>query len=367
MSLYEKKIKKDSFDYQFYSSLGFPPINIKTTDNLVLRVTFGDMDLIDGLYLSLPLQAEFLSIEDVIKKYVVCNSKKKRLKLKENLSKYPNPDLIDLVDMICDIYRQKKAGKINIRYHINNGKSDVQRNEIVSCHQQIYIADDNITTYKLIDIVLDISNAVDPFYLINEEQKIAMLDDFRQIFILYIMDKLGYFPDPKDITELSTLINEIDKQGLIYHDNIKYCLTPKSDSLLKSIADEAEFYINNYDIYGDVYIKGYKKIMFYTGYGDNLIVPVFLKEGINPYRALFLVALYLGNLDELAFDLGRLFLNETFERIYSSISNSLDEKEIGSDLLSRIIVEGKSKLLERNIREQRIADIRNINKRMSLL
>ncbi|HGJ66250.1 TPA: hypothetical protein ENS27_12865 [bacterium] len=366
MSLYEKKIEKDSFDYQFYKSLGFPPINIKTNDNLVLRVTFGDMELIDGLYLSLPLQAEFLSIEEVIKKYVVCNSIKKRLKLKDSLSKYPNPDLIDLVDMICDIYRQKKEGKISIRYHINNGKSHVQPNEIVACHQQICIDDNNIN-YKLIDIVLDISNAVDPFYLVNKEQKITMLNDFRQIFILYMADKFGYFSDPKDIPELSTLIDEIDKQGLIYHDNIKCLLTPKGDSLLKSIANEAEFYINNYDIYGDVYIKGYTKIMFYTGYGDNLIVPVFLKEGINPYRALFLVALYFGNLDELAFDFSRLFLNETFEGIYCSISDSPDGKEIGSDLLNRIIVEGKSKLLERNIRDQKIADIRNINKRMSLL
>ena len=109
MSLYEKTIAKDSFDYQFYRSLGFPPINAKVSDNLILRITLGDMGLIDGLYIPLPPKAEFLSIEEAIEKNVVCNSTKKLSKIKKYLSKFPNPDLMDILDMLCDTYGQKKG------------------------------------------------------------------------------------------------------------------------------------------------------------------------------------------------------------------------------------------------------------------
>ncbi len=367
MSLYHKTIAKDSFDYQFYKSLGFPPLDDIDMPNLILRITLGDMNLIDGLYIQIPPDAELLSIYEAIKQYVIFDNSEGLLKLKEYLSQFPNPDLIDILDILHNIYKQQIAGKVNISYHINNGESNIQPDEPVYLHQQFHVADDGVT-YKLLDVVLDVNNAVDPFYLVSEEQKQEMLDDFRATFILYMMDKFGRFPDFGS-EQISHILDKLSSEDdcLIYFDDADWNITHRGYDLLRSIADEAEFYIDNYDIFADIYIKGFQKVIFDTGYGDNLIIPVFLREGIDPYRAIFLIAVYLGNLDEWLDSTGDLFSEQSFRKLFSVIADSPDEEEIGTELLSHVIEEGKSRMLERSLHHDRLENIENINKRMSLL
>jgi hypothetical protein len=378
MSLYAKTIARDSFDYQFYKSLGFPPISDAGMSDLVLRITLDDMGLIDGFYMPLPADAEFFSIEAVIEKYVICESSERSL-YKEYLSQYPNPDLPDILDALREIYDQQKAGKVSIKYHINNGESNVQSSDPIYLHQQIHVTDDRVRIYKLLDVVMEVCSKVDPFYMVTEKQKASMLDDFRQVFMLYIKDKFGYFPELNDIQpEIAEQISDTliklssDEYGMIQStDGNSFCpdkweITNKGYDLLDNIINEAEFYIDNYDIFGDVHVKGFVDIMFNTGYGDNLIVPVLLREGIDPYRAIFLTAVYFGNLDELLSDIGRLFSEELFRQLFSLIARR-NEEDFGFELLSRIIIAGKTKVLERNLRDERLKAIESINKRMNLL
>lgn len=405
---YRKTIEEGTFQHRFYEALGFPPISDEGGIPLVLRITLGDMELLDGFYTSLPADAGGLSIEDAIRKYVLCESEEDRIRMKRKLSRDPNPDLLDVYDDLLCLYKQAETGEVILSYHINNGASDIQPTDPVSLHQRLCTAVPTLgkgeqppyfpfekgeqpscspfgkgageisadtglaTSYRLLDLVLEVYDNLDPFSGLTDEQKDVMLRDFRGIFILYLMDKFGYQPGLQDTKHkktqdsLESTLEYLSSEdvGLVTRVEEMCFITPRGHDLLGSIIDEAEFYIDKYDIFGDAYVRGVSEIRFSTGYGGNLIVPVFRRLCIDPYRALFTVALYLGNMDELAFDLAILSSEDPFRELFGLIVHSPTEEDIGTELLDRIIHEGSLKVKERRLREARLKHIESIEQRI---
>jgi len=366
-----RKIIKSAFQRRFYEAIGFPPIDAEDGLPLVIRITLGDMDLLDAFYIALPADATSLSIEDAIRKHVLCENEEDRDKIRLKLSRDPNPDLLDIYNALLYLYQQAEAGEVTLSYHINNGASDIQKADPVSLHQQhCSNGDDPNSFYSLLDLVLEVYDNLDPLSELTREQKDAMLEDFRRIFILYLIDRFSYQPANavKDkVSERSSSMLEYlasEDPGLIRVDG-EYIIAPRGYDLLNSIINEAEFYIDNYDIFGDVYVKGASEISFNTGYGINLIVPVFSRVGIDPYRAIFIAALYLGSMDYLASDLDMLFSEAPFRDLFSLIVHSPKEKDIGTELLDRIIQEGNLKIQEQRLREARLKHVERIQRRIS--
>lgn len=403
MGRYRKTIEEDSFEYQFYRALGFPPTCSDGGVSLVIRITLGDMDLLDGFYMSMPADADSLSIEDAIRRYILCESEEDRIKVKHTLSADPNPDLLDIYDDLLFLHEQAETGEVILSYHINNGGSDIQPTDPVSLHQRVCATDARpsasgapascLHNYKLLDLVLEIHDNRDPFSGMTVEQKDAAIKDFRCIFILYLMDRFGYQPglqdarpktqdspesgvlslesrvlDPSPPKCLSNLLKYMTSGDVQLATCIEgeYFITPRGYELLSNIIDEAEFYIDNYDIFGDVYVKGASEVRFNTGYGRNLIVPVFIREEIDPYRALFIAALYLGNLDHLASEPTILSSEEPFRELFSLIAYC-PEGEIGPELLDRIILEGRLRIEQQKLREARLGHIQSIERRISVI
>jgi len=410
MGRYRKSVEESSFEYQFYKALGFPPACSDGGMSLVIRITLGDVDLLDGFYMSLPADAESLSIEDAIRRYILCEKDEDRIRVKHKLSVDPNPDLLDIYDELLFLHEQAETGEVTLSYHINNGDSDIQPTDPVSLHQRVCATDARLSPsgasasclhhYKLLDLVLEVHDNCDPFSGMTGEQKDAVLKDFRCIFILYLMDRFGYQPglqdtrlktqdlrpktqDSPESRVLSLESRVLDLSPPKYLSNLleymtsgdvqlanciegEYFITPRGYELLNSIIDEAEFYIDNYDIFGDVYVKGASEVRFNTGYGGNLIVPVFIREGIDPYRALFIAALYLGNLDHLASELTILFSEEPFRELFSLIAY-YPKGKIGPELLDRIILEGRLNVERQRLREARLGHIQSIERRISVI
>lgn len=371
MGHYKKTLEEGTFEYQFYKALGFPPIYDESPIPLVVRITIGDMGLLDGFYLPLPASADRFSIEDMLKRYVLCENQEDRLHLKERLSMDPNPDLIDIYDALLEIYSRVESKKATISYHINNGNSNISPSDPVSAHLQSFVTDDSQMSYRLLDLVLEIYDEADPFSGLTEEQKSAMLREFRGYLTLYFIDRFGYQPkldevSPELAERFDALLRYLSSEDMIHiEDKARLTITYKGYDLLKDIINEAEFYIDNYDIFGDVYVKRFKEIRFNTGCGNNLIVPVLLRDGLSPYRVLFICALYLGNMDELAFDPHRLFSDEPFRELFSLIVNSPTEEEIGARLLDRIIREGKERIEEQRKRFARLERVSAIMRRIN--
>lgn len=371
MKKYRKNIKEGTPEYDFYASLGFPPVN-EDPDKcpIIIRITIGNMNLIDGFYMPLPDESEQLSIEDTIRNFILGKDQKYRIKLKKELAKYNNPDLCDIYDAIVELYKELDEGKIYIEYNINNGASNIKPSDLVSEHLRTYL---HRNKYRLLDIVIDVYNNIDPFRYISEEQKNSMLRDFRSIFILYAMDKFDYqlksFGTESELeNKIKNIINYLNEIGFIETKTggqAHLLITHKGYDFLKSIINEAEFYIDNYDIFGDIYIKQDGSIEFGTGYGYNLLIPVFKKEGIDPYKALFICSLYLGNMDELLSDISQLFTEEPFRNLFELIAISPREEDIGKEFLEDIINEGKRIIDERRYDQERQINIKKIMHRIN--
>ena len=379
---YGKIIDKGTFEHRFCQAMGFPPVSDDDEVPLVLRITLDDMNLLDGFYMSLPASAGKLSIEDAMRKHVICENAEDRIKVRQKLARDRNPDLLDIYDALLYLYEQAEAGELAVSYHINNGDSDVKRTDSVHLHQHNCATDDELARlYNLLDLVLEVKYNLDPFSGMTDEQRDAMLRDFRHTFVLYLMDKFDYQPDLQDssgmefqssalslfpLDHLSPVLEYLSSEdmGLICFDE-KYSITSRGYNLLSSMIEEAEFYIDNYDIFGDVYVNGAGEISFNTGYGENLVVPVFVREGIDPYRSIFMVALYLGNMDYLTSDPGLLFSGSPFEELFTLIPRSPTAEDLGTELLDMIISVGKSKVQEQRLREARVRRIRDIEQRIT--
>ncbi|MGB9595204.1 MAG: hypothetical protein ACPL7B_02885, partial [Candidatus Poribacteria bacterium] len=297
--------------------------------------------------------------------YILCETLEERLKLKENLSEYENPDLTDFLDILTNIYTKHKLGSLKIYYHINNGESNIQPKEPLYLYEQIFAEGNKI--YKLIDLVLEIQPY--PFYMLTKKEKKSLISEFRLIFVLYVIDKYGCLFNlnllkPRNKKRIDRIINKLSLENLI--DNLddswqNVSISYKGRELLDRLIDEAEYYIENYDIFGDVFVKGTDNILFNTGYGDNLIPTVLLHDGINPYRAIFLSALYIGNLDEIAFDMNKLFSDEIFNSLFEFICYSPTEEELGLKVFSNILIKGKEKVYENHLLEEKAKFIDRIN------
>ncbi len=374
MKKYRKNLKEGTYEYEFYESLGFPPITEEyNAPPIIIRITIGDMNLIDGFYMLLPDKSEHLSIKDTIQNFILGKDQQYRIALKKDLAKYPNPDLCDIYDAITALYEELDEGKVYINYNINNGADNINPSDTVSTYLQICPAKNKFGFYKLLDLVIDVNDSLDPFCGISEEQKDQMLKDFRSIFILYAMDKFGYQPksseaEPELENKIDSIISYLNETGLIdisIADKAHPSITHRGYDFLKSLIDEAEFYIDNYDIFGDVLIKQDGLIEFGTGFGYNLLTTVFQKEGIDPYRALFICSIYLGNMDELLSDMNQLFTEDPFRNLFHIIAISPEEEDIGKKLLEDIISEGKRINDERHYEQERQRNLKKIAQRIN--
>ncbi len=360
-----KKILKDDFEKEFYKALGFPPLSDDYENELVIRITLDDMNLIDGFYMKIPISAEFLSIEQMLNEYVLCDTTEKKSNLKAKLSNYENPDLVDFIDVLDSIYARHKLGRLIIHYHINNGESNIRPEEPLYLYEQVYSEKDKI--YKLVDLVLEVQD--NPFYLITRKEKKSLISEFRLIFVLYLIDKYNDLSNinslkPKNKKRMYRIINKLLSENLINvpdDDLQNISISYKGRELVDRLIDEAEYYIENYDIFGDVYVKGIDDILFNSGYGDNIIPTVMLNDGINPYRAIFLSALYIGNLDEIASDLNRLFSDGIFDSLFEFFCYSPTKEELGSEVFSKILDKGKEKVFEDRLLLEKAMFIEKIN------
>ncbi len=125
----------------------------------------------------------------------------------------------------------------------------------------------------------------------------------------------------KEIPELLDSIAEAEKKEWIEIDVKKaaYKLTPSGQSALQSYKDEAQELLRRYDIYGDVDVDYDGSARFDTGLGKDLRIPVFELEGVDPYRARFLIGLNDGEFSQMQ-DWPELYKNQAaYEKLLADV------------------------------------------------
>lgn len=171
-----------------------------------------------------------------------------------------------------------------------------------------------------------------------------MVEFARQLFIQLIAE--GKPIDvTHDVPELQSLIQWGEREQLIEIDVQKasYKLTSKGVALHQAQLKEAEDLIRRYDIFGDVDVDSSGTAFFDTGLGKDLRVPVFEVEGVDPFRARFLVGLNDGefndeDLAQVAFDMN------WYDKVFKPIEMAPTAEDIGQSRLMSVVDQGKAKL-----------------------
>lgn len=150
----------------------------------------------------------------------------------------------------------------------------------------------------------------------------------------------------KDIPELIDVIQECEQDGLIEIDvkSASYKLTAKGLRTHESYIEEAQNLIRRYDIYGDVDVDGAGQVYFDTGLGQDVRVPVFELEGIDPFRARFLLGLNDKEWDALEQWEQQCTSEKWYREIFAPVEQAPAVDEVGKGKLLHIIDRGKAKL-----------------------
>ena len=122
-------------------------------------------------------------------------------------------------------------------------------------------------------------------------------------------------------------------------------ITEEGRAFIGKLLEETEGYIDRYDLFSDVLCGPESGTAeFGTGQGEDLRVEVFIYQGLDPLRTVFLLRLYDGTLDEFVNEWQEL-IGETslFDYILEPIVNRC---VVGDDLVNIAIEEGFAKLEE---------------------
>ncbi len=182
----------------------------------------------------------------------------------------------------------------------------------------------------------------------HEKSTSDHIEDLSRVMFLHQIAIGALIDVTKDHPELEEVIAYAEREGLIEIDvkTAAYKLTGKGKRMHDSFIAEAQDLIKRFDIYGDVDIDESGNAHFDTGLGRDLRVPVYEMEGVDPFRARFLLGLNDGEWDQLS-NWTEVFRKESWYReIFVPIERAPSIEEIGHDQLARIIAQAKIILRE---------------------
>ncbi len=143
-----------------------------------------------------------------------------------------------------------------------------------------------------------------------------------------------------------------------------YAVTREGRRLIAGLLTETESYIDQYDHYQDVLVDPEGDLVeFATGEGADLRVEVFMAEGLDPVRTVFLLRLYDGTLDARVRDwVDALESEDLFEGLLEPVVN---RNSVSAEVLATIIEHGYAWLEEQRERARREEEDRDLLRRAS--
>ena len=270
-------------------------------DRLELRITLGDMPHEDAFRIVVPYRVSSTTIGDLMDS-LFPDSETGTHKVIEMLDTQANPDLPEMYRDLASMFDGWRAGTSRIDLKSSTG-------DPISFSDQ---------AYSRLAPSPSISDSPDPILHLIWEHRLLPLEAYardggsgrdllawmRGCVLIYYMDKHHYRlaverakgPDP----HILVVAGELQAQGLIassLREEI-YEITPSGRTYIGHLMRETESYIQKFDVLTDV-IPGdsVRPTEFGTGRGMDLRVQVFLAEGVDAHRAVFLLRMYDGTLD----------------------------------------------------------------------
>ena len=313
-------------------------LNPAAAETLALSVSLAGLPADAGLQLTLPADYARLSVGQLLDT-IFPPDEPSRVAVAEGLDTAANPDLPDIYDCFLPVLDQYRAGLCQLR--ISVGGLAAELSDPVARYRQA--APDGGATLELTIIpeYRALDYAVAEGYASSQEELLAWL---RECTLLYFLDKHEYqlpaFGDEDSATALGSTVESLCGQGLLNlaEESGFYEISPKGRHFIGRLLMETEGYIDRFDVFKDTLWEEDGGVEFDSGHGEDLRAQLFIAEGLDPARTVFLLRLYDGTLDELAADWVELMRDaDFFQRLLEPVVN---REQAPEELLPAILEAG---------------------------
>ncbi len=330
-----------------------------------LSVSLAGMPLDAVLEIVLPGDYAFLSLGQLLDA-IFPEDEAGQLAVEELLDAAENPDLPDIYDCFLPLMDQYRSGLCHIKLSAGIGRTAQLSDLAADLSQQLPTASrsgslDNPAPCSL-ELVIEpeyrpLDYAIEQGYVESQEELLSWL---QLCTLLYFLDKHEYrLPPLAEISESSPL--QPIAAGLFDCDFLAFggetgCpeITPEGRRFIGALLAETEACIDRFNVFKDaLWDWDTQSTEFDTGYGDDLRVQVFIAEGLDPVRTVFLLRLYDGTLDECAATWPELIGNSGFfDQVLEPVVNRC---QVPEEVIQEIVDDGYTYLEEQAeaIREER--------------
>ena len=283
-----------------------------------------------------------------------------RSHLEEMFDLRENPDLPEIYGALLDVLSRWRLGDFYLKISLAGDTVVELSDPTVGLLRPPEPQGSGHLSYPILNLEMErefptLDHAVQEGYW---DDKATLMGWLQSLTLLYFLDKHEFKLSPHPSTEtdrrLLTLSDDLVEGPIILPSEETGCfrITEIGRRFLGSQIAETESYIDRYDLFKDVaYDKGEGgTVEFGSGRGEDLRVQIYINEGLDPVRTVFLLRLYDGSLDEFAGTWqGRIhdesFYNEILEPV-------MDHHRVEDDLIGQIIESGFAHL-EEEMEEQR--------------
>ena len=286
---------------------------------LTLRVTLGEMDVEEAFLVTLPATGPQTPVGEFLER-VFTEDRLGQEQVRAAFDLKENPDLPEMYDALIETFREWRSGRCSLRFFANHGPELGLSDELWR-HLRVQPSEPRgVRSNATLDLVIEqryraLDYAVQAGYA---DSKAQLLEWLRDHTLLYFLDteaaSLEAGPESED-GPLLAIVRPLHEAGLLSPSEEAggFAITEEGRRVLSGLIAETESYIVRYDVFGDVlYDEESGAAMFESGRGEDLRVPVYEAEGLDPVRVVFLLLMYESALDRYAPDWQERTVREEF-------------------------------------------------------
>ena len=335
-----------------------------------LRVYLRGMRSEDALQTLLPPEYTGLCISELLES-VFPDDEEGQSYVEDTFDLRENPDLLDIYDTLLDVFEDWRMGRCALTFSEVHGSKVELSDPVVEHFGMRRPAEQEEPGYPILDLVMEqefpaLDHAVEKGYW---EDKEKLLEWLQSLTLLYFLDKhefqLSDTPTTEIDQQLLPIAEVLEGRQIIVptEETGHFDITEPGRQFIGNLIAETESYIDRFDVFKDVaYDIDAGTVEFDTGYGEDLRVQVFIDEGLDPVRVVFLLSLYDGTLDEFISSWRQLIHDVKFyDEILEPVMN---HHQIHEELISWIIEGGYAYIEEREEEERENFSHREILERV---
>ena len=311
---------------------------------MTLILTLAGLPEDAGLELTLPQDSTGLTVAQLLERVFPADAEAQLL-VEESFDRADNPDLPEIYEHFLPVMEQYRRGLCRLGMR-NAAGEDVAEEDTVGRHLlagDTQVQDGGCRVWLVLYPEYNaLEYAAEWGFLAGEVDLILWL---RICTAMYFLDKhevaLPQLDSQEGGQSLRATVEELERLELVrfVSDGSAGEITPEGRVFIGNLLAETEGYIDRYDHFKDVvWDEDTQSAWFDSGHGVDLRVEAFIAEGLDPVRAVFLLRLYDGTMDEfvgewpgLLGDVG--FFNGALEPV-------VNRSVVNADLLERILDQG---------------------------